>query len=92
MINAGIDLYTVGGVLGHKSPVSTKRYSHLIIDRLADAVSTIGRRKQEAGEDWTLGENKPRFGFCKPKQPNPKGRTMEQDWWGTGPYRALRSG
>lgn len=45
MINAGIDLYTVGGVLGHKSSVSTKRYSHLVTDRLADAVSTIGRRK-----------------------------------------------
>lgn len=45
MINAGIDLYTVGGVLGHKSSVSTKRYSHLVTDRLADAVSKIGQRK-----------------------------------------------
>jgi integrase len=29
MINAGVDLYTVGGVLGHKSQVSTARYAHL---------------------------------------------------------------
>lgn len=45
MINAGIDLFTVGGVLGHKSVVSTKRYSHLVTDRLANAVSTIGKKR-----------------------------------------------
>jgi len=45
MINAGIDLFTVGGVLGHRSVVSTKRYSHLVTDRLADAVGRIGRRE-----------------------------------------------
>ncbi|RDK01608.1 tyrosine-type recombinase/integrase [Paraburkholderia lacunae] len=48
MINAGIDLFTVGGVLGHKSVVSTKRYSHLATDRLADAVGRIGQRGPEA--------------------------------------------
>ncbi len=45
MINSGIDLYTVGGVLGHKTPASTKRYAHLITERLADAVAKIGTRK-----------------------------------------------
>jgi integrase len=45
MINAGIDLYTVGGVLGHKTPTSTKRYAHLVTERLADAVSKIGKGK-----------------------------------------------
>lgn len=44
MINAGIDLYTVGGVLGHVSPLSTKRYSHLATNTLAAAVATIGRK------------------------------------------------
>lgn len=44
MINSGIDLYTVGGVLGHKSVVSTKRYSHLLTDRLAEAVGRIGKK------------------------------------------------
>lgn len=43
MINAGVDLYTVGGVLGHLTPASTKRYAHLVTDRLADAVKKIGR-------------------------------------------------
>jgi len=45
MINAGVDLYTVGGVLGHKSPQSTRRYAHLVTDRLASAVGAIGKRK-----------------------------------------------
>lgn len=43
MINAGVDLYTVGGVLGHKTPASTKRYAHLVTARLADAVNKIGK-------------------------------------------------
>ena len=45
MINAGVDLYTVGGVLGHKSQVSTARYAHLAQQRLKSAVDMIGRRK-----------------------------------------------
>lgn len=44
MINNGVDLYTVGAVLGHKSVVSTKRYSHLATDTLAAAVATIGQK------------------------------------------------
>lgn len=44
MVNAGIDLATVGAVLGHKSAASTKRYSHWGTARLAEAVGAIGRR------------------------------------------------
>jgi integrase len=44
MINSGVDLYTVGAVLGHMSPASTRRYSHLVTDRLAEAVAKIGKR------------------------------------------------
>ena len=44
MINNGVDLYTVGAVLGHKSVVSTKRYSHLATDTLATALATIGQK------------------------------------------------
>lgn len=43
MINAGVDLYTVGGVLGHKSAVSTKRYSHLATKTLKNAVALVGK-------------------------------------------------
>ena len=44
MINAGIDLYTVGAVLGHKSPISTARYAHLAQASLAAAVGKIGKK------------------------------------------------
>ncbi len=44
MINAGVDLYTVGAVLGHRAAASTKRYSHLTTDTLAKALWSIGKR------------------------------------------------
>jgi len=47
MINAGVDLYTVGGVLGHKSAVSTARYAHLATSRLQGAVALIGAKKPQ---------------------------------------------
>lgn len=42
MINAGVDLYTVGGVLGHKSSQSTQRYAHLKTSSLQAAIAKIG--------------------------------------------------
>lgn len=45
MINAGVDLYTVGAVLGHKSATSTKRYAHLATDSIKQALAHIGRKK-----------------------------------------------
>jgi integrase len=45
LINAGVDLYTVGRVLGHKDSRSTARYSHLAVDALAAAVGLIGQKK-----------------------------------------------
>lgn len=45
MINADVDLYTVGAVLGHKSQVSTARYAHLAQAKLRRAVDQIGNRK-----------------------------------------------
>lgn len=41
MINAQVDLYTVGAVLGHKSAASTRRYAHLATDTLRAAVGKI---------------------------------------------------
>ncbi|HIC7214001.1 tyrosine-type recombinase/integrase [Burkholderia stabilis] len=43
MINAGIDFDTVAGVLEHKTTTSSRRYAHLLTDRLAEAVKKIGR-------------------------------------------------
>jgi integrase len=45
MVNSGVDLYTVGQVLGHRDARSTARYSHLSAATLAAAVSKIGRQK-----------------------------------------------
>lgn len=44
LINRGVDLYTVGAVLGHRSAASTKRYSHLSTQRLEEAILKMGRR------------------------------------------------
>lgn len=44
MINADVDLYTVGAVLGHKSAQSTKRYAHLRTKTLATALDKVGRK------------------------------------------------
>lgn len=46
MINSGVSLYTVGSVLGHKTPQSTQRYAHLDTKALAVAVASIGARRK----------------------------------------------
>ena len=45
MLSAGIDLNTVGNVLGHLDPKTTKRYEHLVVEPLHAAVLKIGRRR-----------------------------------------------
>lgn len=45
LINSDVDLYTVGAILGHKDPRSTKRYAHIDQTRLQDAIGRIGRKK-----------------------------------------------
>ena len=50
MINAGIDLFAVGRVLGHANHASTMRYSHLAQDTLLAAVEA-GAAKQNVA--WT---------------------------------------
>ena len=44
MINAKVDLHTVGAGLGHKSAASTKRYAHLATDAIKTALSQIGKK------------------------------------------------
>jgi integrase len=45
MVNAGVPLYDVGKILGHRDTRSTQRYSHLTADRLMAAVIQIGRKR-----------------------------------------------
>jgi len=44
MIESGVEVYTVGAVLGHKSAQSTKRYAHHSVGKLAIAINSIGRK------------------------------------------------
>jgi site-specific recombinase XerD len=44
MINAKVDLYTVGAVMGHKSAASAKRYAHLATEAINTAHSQIGKK------------------------------------------------
>lgn len=46
LVNAGVDLFTVGQVLGHRDPKSTQRYAHLRHETLADAIAKIGRKRR----------------------------------------------
>ena len=59
MVNAGVDLYVVGKVLGHRDSRSTERYSHLTAATLADAVGRIGQKSPhkaaEAGKKKAAG-------------------------------------
>lgn len=41
MVNAGVDLYTIGAVLGHRDQRSTQRYSHLATSTLDAAIRKI---------------------------------------------------
>ena len=48
LVRAGVDIYTVGKLLGHRSPLTTSRYAHHSLDSLRSAtkllVQTKGRR------------------------------------------------
>lgn len=44
LVNQDVDLYTVGAVLGHKDPRSTKRYAHLAVGKLASAIGRMGKK------------------------------------------------
>lgn len=50
MLNGGAHLNTVGGVLGHLSAVSTRRYAHLVVDTLAAAVNLVGKNSPTAAK------------------------------------------
>lgn len=44
MINAKVNLYTVGAVLGHRSAASTQRYAHLATESIKLALGEIGKK------------------------------------------------
>lgn len=44
LLNAGVDLYTVGRVLGRKGSRSTQQYAQLAVKTLTEAEATIGAK------------------------------------------------
>lgn len=46
LVNAGVDLYVVGAILGHRSTQTTKRYAHLSIKTLENAVNKLQTTRQ----------------------------------------------
>ena len=48
LIQAGVDLYRVGTILGHSDIRTTRRYAHLAVDDLRTAVATLGRKSAPA--------------------------------------------
>ena len=46
LVQAGIDLYKVQKLLGHKTPSMTQRYAHHYPESLRDAVDILGTRKE----------------------------------------------
>jgi len=43
LVNQGVSLYVVQGLLGHTQPRTTQRYAHLAQDTLLDAAEVVGR-------------------------------------------------
>ena len=43
LVQAGVELYKVQRLLGHKSPVMTQRYAHHYPESLHDGVKTLDR-------------------------------------------------
>lgn len=48
LIQAGVDLYKVGTILGHSDIRTTRRYAHLAVDDLRSAVASLGRKSAQA--------------------------------------------
>jgi integrase len=48
LVQAGVDIYRVGAILGHSNTQTTKRYAHLGVDTLRLAIATLGRKKRVA--------------------------------------------
>ncbi len=45
MVQAGVDLYKVQRLLGHKSPVMTQRHAHHYPENLRDEVEVLDARR-----------------------------------------------
>jgi len=58
LVMAGVDLYTVKEILGHKTLAMTARYSHLSPGHQRQALERLADR-MDTGPDWKSGEQVP---------------------------------
>ncbi len=56
LVMAGVDLRTVGKILGHKTAQITLRYAHLAPDHLKGAVDRLDFTEKKAEEEKSGGE------------------------------------
>ena len=56
MVQAGVDLYKVQRLLGHKSPIMTQRYAHHYPESLRDGIEAldIGRAVSTNLAQWRV--------------------------------------
>ena len=55
LVMAGVDLFTVSQLLGHRTLAMTKRYAHLAPSHLSDAAQALGRALREGQEGRERG-------------------------------------
>jgi site-specific recombinase XerD len=55
LVNAGVSLYEVQSLLGHRRATTTQRYAHLAPDRLKSTVALIDRAYGADGDARGLG-------------------------------------
>ena len=58
LIQAGVPLYTVGALLGHSGPQTTKRYAHLDTKSLENAVALLKPSRNLPATNQDSGEDK----------------------------------
>ena len=62
MVQAGVDLYKVQRLLGHKSPIMTQRYAHHCPESMRDGVEAldVGRVvSTNLAQFWVVSESGP---------------------------------
>jgi Phage integrase family len=66
MVQAGIDLYKVQRLLGHKSPIMTQRYAHHYPESLREGLDAL-----EAGRSVSTSAGSSLRGFYQPLKMEP---------------------
>ncbi|MCC7201383.1 MAG: tyrosine-type recombinase/integrase, partial [Nitrospirae bacterium] len=72
LVQAGIDLYKVQRLLGHKTPAMTQRYAHHSPESLRDGVEALDKMNGNGVSQFYHSANKPET------EPNVSGENLSQ--------------